>query len=98
VVRISDAGSKVTTSVLVPGRTRTNIAAREWKMSDPSAAEKAHSEMLARIGIHNPGIEPEETARFTAAAIKRGDFWIFPNEGERERIERRMSEILSFAR
>lgn len=96
-LQLQEGGSKVTTSVLLPGRTNTNLVALERGFADAKSAEKDFDEILRRSGILRAAIEPSETASVVAEAVKRGDFWIFPNEGSRDRIASRIEEALAAA-
>ena len=96
-LQLKEAGSKVKTSVLCPGYTKTGLVAVGRGIGDEEAADDAFDEILARSAVPQVAMNPDDTAKIVVAAVKRGDFWIFPNAGSRDRIASRIDEILTTA-
>lgn len=96
-LQLEQAGGTVTSSVLVPGYTRTSLVARE-KQASAGGEDAAFDDIIARGSVPQEAMEPEETAEIVAEAIRKGEFWIFPNTLSRGRIEARIGPIIAAAR
>jgi NAD(P)-dependent dehydrogenase (short-subunit alcohol dehydrogenase family) len=97
-MQLEQIGSKVRSSVLCPGYTRTSLVSRERGRSGEAQGAGAFDNLLARAGIPQEAMDPRETASLVAEAVREERFWIFPNPQSRTRVAARFQEILDAAR
>ncbi len=88
-------GAPIGVSLLAPSSTRTTLMSKEASRASELPGAKDAAQTLAAVGETHGYMEPYDTAGIVVDAVRRNQFYIFPNVGSLERILDRNARVLA---